>query len=69
MPYWRNVPEVAREERSAALRKRTASIPGAEVQVTIVRSGAPHDLPAPSTDGLEVTEVTVLDISLPNEAQ
>jgi len=65
MPYWLNALEVAREERSAALRKHTASIPGAEVQAMVEPHNAEREFQAPSTDGLEVIEVTVLDIIAP----
>ena len=62
MPFWRNILEVAREERSQAMRNRTAAVPSAAVQALVARP-EDQEIPAPSTDGLEVFEVTVLDVA------
>ena len=67
MPYWRNILEVAREERLAALRGRLAPGDNTAVHAMADRRSARPEFPAPSTDGLEVTEITLLDISLPAE--
>ena len=70
MPYWRNILEVAREERSQLIRERTMSEPpSTELQTTMDRSNTGLDFPAPSIDGLEVVELDVLDIPPATEPQ
>lgn len=64
MPYWRNILEVAREERLEFMRERTTSAPAGEARAMVARRNADREFPAPSIDGLEVTEITILDISL-----
>jgi hypothetical protein len=64
MPYWRNILEVAREERLQQARKDITAAPLDATQAMVARHIAGHESPVLSTDGLEVTEVTVLDISL-----
>jgi hypothetical protein len=51
--YWRNILDVAREEQLQGMRARPMTLPSAQL-----------DSAAPSIDGLEVVELTVLDISL-----
>ena len=67
MPYWRNTFEVAREERLQATRKRTAATSSVAAQALVGRPTI-QEVQAPSTDGLEVFEITVLDISLGAES-
>ena len=62
MPFWRNILEVAREERLAAMRNRTAAVPSDAVEALVARP-EDQEIPAPSTDALEVFEVTVLDVA------
>ena len=63
MPSWRNIFEVAHEERLQAKRNRTTAATSEAVQATDARLKG-QETPALSTEGLEVFEITVLDISL-----
>lgn len=63
MPSWRNIFEVAHEERLQAERNRTTGATSDAVQAADARLKG-QETPAPSTEGLEVFEITVLDISL-----
>jgi len=51
--YWRNILDVAREEPLQAVRAKPMTLPSPRLDVV-----------APSIDGLEVVELTVLDVSL-----
>ncbi len=63
-PYCRNIFEVAREERSRLIHEQLRDRPPSpELKAMIERRNAGSDLSAPSIDGLEVVELTVLDIS------
>jgi hypothetical protein len=51
--YWRNILDVAREEQSQGVHATPMTLPSPRLDVV-----------APSIDGLEVVELTVLDVSL-----
>lgn len=51
--YWRNILDVAREEQLEAVRAKPMTLPSPRLDVV-----------EPSIDGLEVVELTVLDVSL-----
>ena len=62
--YWRNILDVACEERLHLMRERAISEPpSSEAPAMIGRRNAEGDFKAPSIEGLEVVEVTVLDIA------
>ena len=63
MPSWRNIFEAAHEARLQAKRNRTTAAASDSVQATVARLTG-QETPALSTEGLEVFEITVLDISL-----
>ena len=63
MPSWRNIFEVAHEERLQATCNRTTGATSDAVQAADARLKG-QESPALSTEGLEVFEITVLDISL-----
>ena len=69
MPSWRNDPEVEREPSSPAMRQRTMAGACTAAQASVAPP-KDQEIPALSTDGLEVFEITVLDVapaSMPKE--